>query len=342
VALAVLFPEGGSQPFSTLAFAAVVGCCALLTWLLPREQRLLRVGVLAYLASTVLAFVVASPMGANAVRLGVALGAPLLLCAALSSATPASRRRLAVAAAIPLVVWQWWAPVRETLKGADDPSARQPYYRPLLAFLDEHAAPARVEVPFTRLHWESVHVARSTSLARGWETQLDVRYNGLLRAGAASGLTPASYEAWLRREGVGYVALPDVALDPSGRAEARLIRRGLPYLRRVFAERHWEVFEVRGTPGLTDGAARLTRIAPDAFTLRARRAGSTLVRVRWTPYWRVTQGTGCVSRTAGGWTRVRSPRPGSIRVAAVFDPRRILASAPRCSRGALRHVDATE
>ena len=105
------------------------------------------------------------------------------------------------------------------------PSQRA-YFRPLLAFLAERAdaAPVRVEVPFTRLHWEAVHVARSTSLARGWETQLDVKYNALFRAGADAKLTAGSYRAWLAREGVHYVALPDVALDPTGRAEAKLIR----------------------------------------------------------------------------------------------------------------------
>ena len=114
--------------------------------------------------------------------------APLLLCAALPVAASARRRRLVLAAAIPLLVWQWWAPARETFKGAVDPSARRAYFRPLLAFLAERAdaAPVRVEVPFTRLHWEAVHVARSTSLARGWETQLDVKYNALFRVGAAA------------------------------------------------------------------------------------------------------------------------------------------------------------
>ncbi|MEA2219584.1 MAG: hypothetical protein QOJ35_2210 [Solirubrobacteraceae bacterium] len=333
VLLSVLFPEGGSQPFSTFAFAAIVACCALLLALLPRDERVLRAGVLAYLGSTALAFAVASPMGGNASRLGVALAGPLLLCAALSPGIAASRRRLVVTAAIPLVLWQWWAPVRETVKGVGDPSAKLAYFRPLLAFLADRAdaSPVRVEVPFTRLHWEAVHVARSTSLARGWETQLDVKYNGLFRADDQPALTPARYRTWLRREGVHYVALPDVALDPSGRAEAKLIRGGLPFLRRVFSDRHWKVYEVLHTPGLTNGVGRLTRIAPQSFTLRARRPGLTLVRVRYTPYWRITRGTGCVSQASGGWTVVRSLRPGFIRIAATFDPRRILEADKSCS-----------
>ncbi len=331
--LALLFPEGGSQPFSAEALAAVVLCCALLLWLLPAGERALRAGALVYLAAAVLAFVVASPMGGNASRLGVAFAGPLLLCAVLATATAPRHRRLVLAAAIPLLVWQWWAPVRETVKGAVDPSAQVAYFAPLLTFLEDRAdaSPVRVEVPFTRLHWEAVHVARVTSLARGWETQLDVKYNALFRAGAAPRLTAARYDAWLRREGVHYVALPDVPLDPTGRAEARLIRAGLPFLRPVFHDRHWSVYEVAHTPGLTNGAGRLTRIGPQSFTLRARRPGFTFVRVRHTPYWRIALGSGCVSRAIGGWTLVRSTRPGTITVDAAFDPRRVLQRDMSCS-----------
>jgi hypothetical protein len=333
-ALAILFPEGGSQPFALGAFAAIVLCCALLLWLLPTDQRVLRAGVLLYLGSTALAFVVASPMGGNASRLGVAFAGPLLLCAALPAcAGKPERRRLVLAAAIPLAIWQWWAPVRETFKGAVDPSASLAYFRPLLTFLQDRAdaAPVRVEVPFTRLHWESVHVARTTSLARGWETQLDVKYNALFRAGAEPKLTATRYRVWLEREGVHYVALPDVALDPTGSAEAKLIRQGLPFLRPVFRDRHWEVFAVRNTPGLTSGVARLTTLGPESFTLRAKRAGSTLVRVRYTPYWRIARGSGCVSRATRGWTLVTSPRAGPVTVDASFDPRRLVEVDSSCS-----------
>jgi hypothetical protein len=330
--LAALFPEGGSQPFSAGALAAIALCCALLLWLLPRDEHVLRCAVLLYLGAALLAFVVASPMGGNASRLGVTFAGPLLLCAALSRATTAQRRRVLVAAAIPLLAWQWWAPVRETVKGVDDPSARMAYFKPLLAFLGERAdaSPVRIEVPFTRLHWEAVHIARSTSLARGWETQLDVKYNALFRPGASK-LTASRYGDWLKSEGVHYVALPDVALDPTGRAEAKLIRRGLPFLRPVFRDPHWRVFEVIGTPGLTNGVGRLVRIGAQSFTLRARSPGFTFVRVRHTPYWRVTHGDGCVSEAIGGWTLVRSLRAGPITVQATFDPRQILEDEPICS-----------
>ncbi|HEV2999872.1 MAG TPA: hypothetical protein VGW75_03945 [Solirubrobacteraceae bacterium] len=326
LALALAFPEGGSQPFGFWAFAAVVAAAAAVHRLLPAEERTLRTSALLYGAATVAAFAIATPMGSNATRLAAMFAGPVLACALVGRARP----RLLAAAAIPLLVYQWYGPVREAGKGATDPSSQLAFYKPLLDFLEGRAdASTRVEIPFTRMHWESVHVARRFSLARGWEAQLDVKYNPLFRQGRR--LTSERYKHWLIGNGVRYVALPDVPLDPAARDEARLIRRGLPFLRPVYQDRQWTVFEVRGAAGLTwSGDARVRRLGPASFTLHARRAGPVLVRVRWTPYWRVTAGSACVERGGGGWTLVRARRPGTIRVAAKFDPVRIVARGPSC------------
>ena len=53
----------------------------------------------------------------------------------------------------------------------------------------------RVEVPLTRSHWEAALMAPTVSLARGWEKQLEERYDGVLldpgltAAGTARGCT---------------------------------------------------------------------------------------------------------------------------------------------------------
>ena len=95
VALALLFPEGGSQPYSFETLLSIVLSCGLLLWLLPKRERALRSAALLYLGAGLLAFVIATPMGGNASRLGVAFAGPLLLCAVLSAAAP---RRVLVAA----------------------------------------------------------------------------------------------------------------------------------------------------------------------------------------------------------------------------------------------------
>ena len=328
LALAVAFPEGGSQPFGFWAFAAVVAAAVATYRLLPSGERTLRTGALLYAAATVAAFAIATPMGSNATRVAAMFAGPVLACALIGRANP----RLLAAAAIPLLVYQWWGPIRETEKGASDPSSQLAFYKPLLNFLEGRAdASTRVEIPFTRMHWESVHVARRYPLARGWEAQLDVKYNPLFRKGRQ--LTGERYQHWLRENGVRYVALPDVPLDPAAKQEQKLIQRGLPFLDEVYRDRHWRVYEVEGARSLTrtGSGARVRRIGPTSFTLQAGRAGPVLVRVRFTPYWRVTRGSACVERAEGDWTLVRARRPGAIRVAAKFDPRRIVDRGPACS-----------
>ena len=69
------------------------------------------------------------------------------------------------------------------------------------------------------------------------------------------------------------MALPDVALDPSSAREGALIRGGLPYLRLVFASRHWRVYAVRDATPLLEGPGRLTALGSDTFALDAPLAG---------------------------------------------------------------------
>jgi hypothetical protein len=159
-------------------------------------------------------------------------------------------------------------------------------------------------------------VAPSFPLARGWERQLDRKVNGLFYDGRP--LTPARYRRWLDENAVAYVALADAPVDYSAAAEAKLVRGGTaPYLREVFHDAHWRVFAVDRPAPLAGGGARVTRLDADTLDLRAPRAGSYLVRVRFTRYWRVEGEGGCV-RPDGGWTRVRSDRAGIVRVRARF------------------------
>ena len=64
----------------------------------------------------------------------------------------------------------------------------------------------RVEIPPTRSRWESVYVAESIPLARGWLRQMESPDFDLFTDG---NLTAAAYAKWLRAHGVDYVAVPD-------------------------------------------------------------------------------------------------------------------------------------
>ena len=68
----------------------------------------------------------------------------------------------------------------------------------------------------------------------------------------------------------------------------------------------------------------------DWLTLTARRPGTVLLRVRFTPYWALAGGVGCVA-PAGDQTRVTLRRAGPVRLVIRFAPGRIGVTSPRCS-----------
>lgn len=325
-----LFPEGGWEPYAASSIVATLGVTLAFLCALPREERLLRWGALLYVPA-VLISVIPAPMGANVERYAVLLAGPLLICGLSRSAGSISRGRLAVviASLSTIFLWTVWGPVRQTAQVLEDPSTHASYYRPLLRFLATHVhGPVRIEVPFTKSHWDAAILAPHVSLARGWERQLDKRYNEAIEADP---LSPAVYRGWLAHNAVSYVALPDAALDGSSLGERALIRKGVPYLHEVLHTAHWRVFEVLGAPPIASPPASLDGLGHDTLELRFRHAGTSLVRVRYTPYWTFTSGRGCVREGAEGWTAVSAGRAGVVRLAARFSLARGLGLSGGCS-----------
>jgi hypothetical protein len=322
-ALAIAFPEGGSEPF-TFATLWPVALIAGVTFVaVPSTEPTLRAAVLLYGLGCVAAYAVKSPIGSNAARLAALVAGPL-------AALLWFKRHPSwlLAAALPLAYVQWQAPVRDVNRSANDPSVSASYYRPLLAFLDRQAGPPfRVEIPFTKFHWETYDVAPYFALARGWERQLDIKYNQLFYNGT---LTPARYLAWLHELAVRFVGVSDARLDFSAEKETQLIDRGLPYLELVLRTKHWRVYAVRDPTPIVSGDATLTQLSAGSLTLTARRAGTVDVRVRFTPYWTIAEGSGCVE-PAGDFTALQLRKPGRVHLAISFAPGRIGARSPRCT-----------
>ena len=323
--LSVAFPEGGPEPFVASSFWPTLITVAFVLAALPPEERELRIGCGLYALATIAAYVISSPMGGNVVRLGALFGGPVLACLIWR------RRPLTLALlALPLLYWQWNAPVRDWIRANDDPSIAAAYYRPLLTFLDAHrgGGPFRVEIPFTANHWESARVAPHYPLARGWERQLDKKYNGLFYEDR---LDPQRYRDWLGANAVRYVALPDVRLDHSAQLEASLVASGrLQWLREVWRSQHWRVYAVAVPQPLAEGATA-TRLGSDSVELNAPAVGDVRLRVRFTPYWAVVRGSGCVRRASCGWTAISVTKPGRVTLATRFAIGRIVSRGPRCS-----------
>ncbi|HTX33048.1 MAG TPA: hypothetical protein VMD09_16820 [Solirubrobacteraceae bacterium] len=321
-ALAVAFPEGGTEPFAVSAFwpLPLIGLGFLLVT--PRREHVLRAGIALYVVGTAISFVVSSAVGSNSARLAELLAGPLAALILWPR-----RKVLLIVAALPLLYLQWHAPVRD-VSNAGGPAMTSAYYEPLTSFLArQDGPPFRIEIPFTKFHWEAYAVALRFPLARGWERQLDIKYNPLFYDGH---LTPASYERWLHEHAVRFVAVADAPLDYSAVAERALIDRGLPYLHLAWRSAHWRVYAVEHPTPIVQGAAQLLGLGPNWLLLRARHAGRALIRVHFTPYWKLTRGTGCVA-PAGQFTELTVRRSGQMRLGIAFSLSRIGARSPRCS-----------
>ena len=307
-AMTLLFPEGGNDRFVATAFWPMFALSAAAVALLAPRRALLAGGLL-YLAVLAGSFLIPNPFGQNALRLGVLLG-PALLVLAPRPGAPRAALALVLAG---LVYLQWLPAVRAVAEADGDPSAQASFHADARRFLERAVRPGeRVEVAFTRNHWEVAHLAPAVPLARGWERQLDIKTNPLFYDDAP--LTPARYHAWLRENAVRWVALPATELDYSAEAEAALLRRGLPYLRLAHESPRWRIWELRDPAPPASGGARVVATAVDGFAVDAR--GPTVVRQRWTRYWHADGAS--LSRAPGGWTRVVPDAPGTIRVTTSF------------------------
>jgi hypothetical protein len=342
-ALAVALPEGGYEPFAMSSLLAAGGASLCVLLLAPARQRLLRATFGLYSLMLLACYLVPSPIGSNAVRFGV-LFAPAMLvgcvtiddvrarAAALVALAGWVRRGSAyrrfelgrgaastlLACCVALMVgWQLTGPLSQSVGASLTASSHAAFYAPVIDYLQRaaHGRPIRIEVAFTKSHWDADVLGAHFMLARGWERQLDTHYDDLFYG---SQLTASAYRAWLLDNGVSYVALSDAPLDFSSVQEAALIRSGLPFLRLSKQTRHWQVYEVLGARALVSGPGSLRSLNGDGFAIAAARSGDFLVRVHYTPYWGVVSGSATLSPAPGDWTELHVRHPGTVVVDAEF------------------------
>ena len=209
VPLGLLFAEGGFEPYPPTSFAATAlvrsRSCGRSRAGAPAADGggRLPAGVRAARS------LIHTPMGSNIERYGVLLAGPLLLCALAGSAAADGRRprgrarrgprsrpvaaaggRRRAASAVPVSPSRGWRcadrRVDRVGAGARDGAVAGSKRRGVVLRAGR-ALPARprrrlerVEVPLTRSHWEAALLAPRVSLARGWEKQLDERYDSVL------------------------------------------------------------------------------------------------------------------------------------------------------------------
>jgi hypothetical protein len=309
---AVLFRDGGIQPYPEDTMKLAVASCVATFFLVPARWRVLRIGIALAAIATVVVFYVPSALGSNVVRLPMLYAAPIVV--ALSAL---DKRWVAFAVAL----LSWWQPplVAGDLGNAGAPAAHREFYDPLNEQLLKRGPVGRVEVVPLHDHWEATYVAEAVPIARGWLRQVDVDRNSLFYDGTLSSRT---YLEWLYAKAISYVALPRSArLDFSGREERSLIEADLPYLRKVWENGDWILYDVAGSMPLVEFPGRLVTSDPTGVTFDTAEAAEILVKVHHSQWLTVDGPAGCW-RPDGQWIRVRVSEPGRYRVSSSLDPRR--------------------
>jgi MFS family permease len=302
---------GGPFPCPWPSLVGVLVFCAAIIALTTSQDRVLRRFAVLYAVAGVLCFIVPNPIGGNVTRLGKLIALPLACCLI----SPDQRRRLLrfATATIAAVCWPLVPVITAAAHGARDPSQQAAFYRGLLGYLKtQDPAEGRLEIPFTREHWETAWVAPEFPIARGWERQTDLAYNAVLYRP----ISATAYKQWLDDNAVRLIALPHVALDDGGKAEAAVLTHPPSYLRAVWSDADWTVWRVIDARPMIAGPASITAFGPASFRAHFTRPGTAVVRIRASRMWEMTAGHGCLTSTPDGWLVVRSSTPGDVTVRA--------------------------
>ncbi|MBG0565788.1 hypothetical protein [Actinoplanes aureus] len=317
---ALLFGDGGWMNIGRTDTVRAVVTGLVVAVFVP--LRPVRIGALLSSAGVLAAALIHTPVGLNATRLAVMFGLPALAAYATLPRLPTGRtaaagnRRMPLVALVALLaVTFWWQPpvVLDDVRDIGNPTADPAYFAPLRQRLAAERLTGRVEIPPTRSYWESAHMGE-IPLARGWLRQADIDRNPLFftrvpgAAGTGVQLTPDGYRAWLAEQAVQFVAVPDAELAWPGRAEARMVTAGLPYLSLVWTDAHWRLYAVADPQPIVAAPAAL--VGQDATTVifDAPAAGEVAVRVRYHRWFTVSGGA--EAGADGDWTVVRVPAGG--------------------------------
>lgn len=327
VAMAVLLPGTGEMPFPiTDATPAMLSCLVVIG--LCRNVIIRATAALLMLSFVPLLFFPIA-IGTNATRLAWLAAVPVVVAYA-----KATRPMVVLSAAV-IAVWPL-SDLANQLTLAHQPSSSYTFYEPLAHALKDDQKQLgsavigrRVEVVDTKNHWGSVYLA-SFSLARGWDRQADQADNTLFYQ--QEQLNPVSYRVWLDSLAVGWVAVPRAPIDYASRAEAQLVRGGLPYLRLTWSNKDWQLYRVLNPAPLATGG-KIIKIDSHGVTLHATAGKAVDLKVRYSSYIGAVDPTtkkqlqACIVDN-NGWLRVTMPTDGNVRLSSDFKP--VRGKPPGC------------
>jgi hypothetical protein len=322
-ALSVVFSERAAyfddvdQIVRPLAFA-LAG--AGLAWVSQKESRRHFITLfLTYAVVCVLALAVRPlPLGNNVNRFFMVFAVPLLLATGLPR-PPATRRLPFLGLALVVVglsAWQQLAtPAGHMFFPPSPQAADAAFFAPALQWAGAHRdRQHRLHVVALNKHWEAFYFPRAGyAITRGWYRQEDAVHNALF-------LPPiydeGRYVAWLRSMGVRYVFLPHAPLDFTSKGEPAILA-GSPDFTVAAQLKSWTVYELRRpgplfgpAPGTT-GEARVLALDHRSARLQVAGAGTYVLKVTWSPFWRLRVGIGSLSRAGGDWILLHADAAGT-------------------------------
>ncbi|MEU1790549.1 MFS transporter [Streptomyces sparsogenes] len=351
-----LFPFSGEQPMNWPS-TILPGISGLAVFLFaPKGWRTVRVGAALYVIGVVLTWLIPSQIGTNIQRLGMIFGGVALLAVLTSRRVPPRGKRLTtrpgqawtalVLSLVTVTVWQGVKTGDDVIHTTPSASwARE--LAPLVHHLKRvEADRGRVEVVPVRSHRESSALPRYVNLARGWTRQADMERNPLFYQDT---LSADDYHAWLKRMAVHFVVLPADEPDHAARLEAELISKGLPYLREVWGDDNWKLYEVKDPTPIADPPATVERASADKLVLKVRAKGPVLIRIPYSPWLGLVDAKGhrikapeaegdgllpvnrhgCLTKQVfepskegepeDEWIVLHAPHPGTYRIAGKYD-----------------------
>ena len=306
-----LFPDGGSYPFSLPEVAAGVVFCVLglvFTWRVE-SARVLRFVFAVYLAASITSYLVPSAIGENVERLRYAAIPLAVLVFSLRHWKPLVPGLAVIALA---VSWNLSPLAASYASARADVTAKPSAWPAAIAYLHAHLGPSyRVEAVDTTGHWPAVYLADAhIPLARGWFRQDDFPQNEVLY----SKLGAKAYLSWLRGLGVRYVVLTDAPPDYSARAEAALVRSGRAGLQPVYYTPKLTIYAVPKPRAIITGHGypKLVSLTQARIGVDVRESGTYRIAVRWSPYWRASDG--CLSKGKDQMLRLETRGPRLVTI----------------------------
>ena len=336
VALIVLPSPGIVYPYGTWRlFAGLVVCgLGIALSLRGRGGWPLASIFLIWAIASIVTDLVPSPVGHNLVRADVFVVPLMLVAGALADFRPRLLAVAAIGAALVANVAPYLTMIPDRSSSVDATAA---FWQPVIRFLRGHSAAAfRVEVVPTANHWEAYYLPHAGfALARGWYRQLDIADDAALYSPT---LTASTYGDWLRQHAVRFIVLPHLALEAiDGQREAAVLRSPDSGFMTVLQAAQATIYELpKATPLLTGpSAAAVTSLQSSRIQGYVERPGTYLLRVRYSPYLSMIQGSGCLSPGLAAMTRLHATHAGRFTIKATETPPGVLThlldgDSPRC------------